>query len=129
RAFIDVGANIDVRWRHHHDAPGEIGARSDRAAAGDDADALLGSEAASWVSALVHEAEDRAASRLAAVHRLKRAQSEAEQNPPLHPWIHAPADRLRCIRLRRAKRAGLERIPELPKGRHRFGVADGIGPD
>ena len=88
---------------------------------------MLRREAASRVRGLVDEAEERVAGRLAAVHRLECAQTEAEQDAALHPGVDAPAGGLRGVGFGGADRAGLQRMAQRVERGERVGVADGFG--
>ena len=58
-AFVDLGAGIDVHGRHAYHAAREVGAGTDRRAAGHDADAVVGSEMPRRVSMLVDKRKVR----------------------------------------------------------------------
>ena len=83
--LIDVGAGVDVGGRDDDDAGSEISAGADGAAAGDDADVLLGGEAAGGVGVLVEAVED------AVFDGLEVAETEAEEDAALDPGVYAPA--------------------------------------
>ena len=95
------------------------------AAAGDDADVLLGGEAAGGVGVLVDEGDGRG--RVAAVHGFEGAETEAEEDAALDPGVDAPAGGGGGVGLGGAEGAGFEGVAELVEGGEGVRVADGGG--
>src|SRR5690348_9311934 len=107
-----MSADVDVHWRHTHDARRYVRAASDCRAAGHDPNAVRHIEAAWRESLLVEEEEPRWRS-LGDIgrHIDDLSDSESQQNALLHPRHRTPGTVL--VALRGPERSRLEAANEL----------------
>src|SRR5438067_4739717 len=85
RAFIYIGANIDVHGRHANHRWRDVGALADSRASGHNANTIGRAKIARRKGVFINKSESAAAG------LSQLAQPKAEQNALLHPWVDPPA--------------------------------------
>src|SRR3989338_7105863 len=89
RPLIDISSNIDVRWRHNDDASGHKRAVANGGTAGHDAYLMVQRKPLQRVRALIEKPKLIVDGKVGYL-----SESEAEENPLLHPSIHPPSGRI-----------------------------------